>query len=39
MVYHSINETETFEVVGLALKRMSDCVGNRLNRMKLRQVV
>jgi len=38
MVYHGINEPETFELVGLALKRISDCVDDRLNRMKLRQV-
>jgi hypothetical protein len=38
MVYHGINEPETFEVVGLALKRIADCVDDRLNRMKLRQI-
>jgi hypothetical protein len=38
MVYHGVNEPETFEVVGLALKRISDCVDDRLDRMKLRQV-
>ena len=36
MVHHGINEPETFELVGIALKRISDCVDERLNRMKLR---
>jgi hypothetical protein len=39
MVYHGVNEPETFEVVGMALKRISDCVDDRLNRMKLHQIV
>jgi len=38
MVHHDINEPETFELVGLALKRISDCVDDRLNRLKLHQV-
>ena len=35
-VYHGINEPETFELVGIALKRISDCIDDRLNRMKQR---
>ncbi|WP_143541540.1 hypothetical protein [Rhodoferax fermentans] len=38
MIHHDINEPETFELEGLALKRISDCVDDRLNRMNLRQV-
>ena len=38
MVYHGINEPETFELVGMALKRIADCMDERLNRMKQRQV-
>jgi hypothetical protein len=34
MVYHGINEPETFELVGIAIKRISDCIDARLNRMK-----
>ncbi len=37
MVYHGINEPETFEPVGIAIKRISDCIDERMNRMKLRQ--
>lgn len=37
MVYHGINEPETFEIVGLAMKRITDCVDERLHRMKQRQ--
>lgn len=37
MVYHGINEPETFEPVGIAIKRISDCVDSRLARMKQRQ--
>jgi hypothetical protein len=37
MVYHGINEPETFELVGIALKRISDCIDARLNQMKQRQ--
>lgn len=37
MIYHGVNEPETFEPVGIALKRIADCVDERLNRMKLRQ--
>jgi hypothetical protein len=38
MVYLGINEPETFELVGIALKRISDCIDVRLNRMKQSQV-
>jgi hypothetical protein len=38
MAYHGINETETFEPVGIALKRIADCIDERLNRMRQRQV-
>jgi hypothetical protein len=38
MTYHGINEPETFEPVGIALKRIADCIDERLNRMKLRYV-
>lgn len=38
MVYHGINEPETFEPVGIAIKRITDCIDERLNRMKQRQV-
>jgi hypothetical protein len=38
MMYHGINEPETFEPVGIALKRISDCVEERLDRMRQRQV-
>jgi len=37
MAYHGINEPETFEPVGIALKRISDCIDDRLHRMKQRQ--
>lgn len=37
MIYHGVNEPETFEPVGIALKRISDCMDERLNRMKQRQ--
>ena len=37
MVYHGINETETFEPVGIVIKRISDCVEERLGRMRQRQ--
>ena len=37
MVYHGVNEAETFEPVGIVLKRVSDCVDERLGRMKQRQ--
>jgi hypothetical protein len=36
MIYHGINEPETFEPVGIALKRISNCIDDRLNRMKQR---
>jgi hypothetical protein len=38
MAYHGINEAETFEPVGIVVKRISDCVQERLERMKLRLV-
>ena len=38
MMYHGINEPETFEPVGIALKRVSDCVEERFDRMRQRQV-
>ena len=37
MVYHGINEPETFDPVGIALKRISDCIDDRLDRMRQRQ--
>ena len=37
MIYHGINEPETFEPVGIALKRIADCIDDRLDRMKQRQ--
>jgi hypothetical protein len=37
MVYHGINEAETFEPVGIVIKRISDCVEERLDRMRQRQ--
>lgn len=37
MAYHGVNEPETFEPVGIALKRISECIDERLNRMKQRQ--
>lgn len=37
MVYHGVNEAETFEPVGIVLKRISDCVDVRMIRMKPRQ--
>ena len=37
MIYHGINEPETFEPVGIALKRISDSIDERLDRMKLHQ--
>lgn len=38
MVYHGVNEPETFEVVGIAIKRIADFIDEQLDRMKLRQV-
>lgn len=38
MVYHGINEPETFEPVGIAIRRIADCVDERMERMKRRQV-
>jgi len=38
MTYHGINVTETFEPVGIVIKRISDCVDDRIHRMKRRQV-
>jgi len=37
MVYHGVNEEETFEPVGIVLKRISDNIDERLSRMKQRQ--
>ena len=37
MVYHGINVSETYEPVGIAIKRISDCIDERLNQMKQRQ--
>lgn len=37
MVYHGINEPETFEPVGIAIRRIADCIDERLARMKRRQ--
>jgi len=37
LVYHGINTTETFEPVRLAIRRISDCVDARLERMRLRR--
>jgi hypothetical protein len=37
MVYHGINEPETFEPVGIALKRIADCIDDRLDRLRQRQ--
>jgi len=38
MIYHGINEPEKFELVGIALNRISDCIDDRLDRMRQRQV-
>jgi len=38
LVYHGINTSETFEPVGLVIKRISDRIDERLDRMRLRQV-
>lgn len=38
MVYHGINVSETYEPVGIAIKRISDCIDGRLSQMKQRQV-
>ena len=37
LVYHGINATETFEPVGLAIRRISDCIDARLVRMRQRR--
>ena len=37
MVYHGINVTEAYEPVGIVIKRISDCIDERLNQMKQRQ--
>jgi hypothetical protein len=37
LVYHGINRKETYELVGMVIKRISDTVEERLNRMRLRQ--
>ena len=36
LVYHGINTSETFEPVGLVIKRISDSIDERLNRMRER---
>ena len=38
MTYHGINTAETFEPVGIAIKRICDEIHERLKRMKQRQV-
>jgi len=38
LVYHGINTSETYEPVGMAIKRISDHINERLDRMKQRQV-
>jgi hypothetical protein len=38
LVYHGINTSESYEPVGIIIKRVSDFIGARLDRMKLRQV-
>jgi len=38
MTYHGINTAETFEPVGIAIKRICDEIDERLKRMKQRQV-
>jgi len=38
MTYHGINKPETFEPVGIVIKRISDCVEDRIHRMKRGQV-
>ena len=38
LVYHGINTGETYEPVGIVIKRISDNIDERLNRMKQRQV-
>jgi hypothetical protein len=38
MVYQGINETETFELAGIAIKRIADCIDERLDRMKQREI-
>lgn len=37
MIYHGVNEPETFEPVGLVIRRIADNIDERLNRMKQRQ--
>ncbi len=37
MTYQGINVTETFEPVGIVIKRISDCIDERLTQMKQRQ--
>lgn len=34
LVYHGINTSESYESVGMAIKRISDCMDDRLSRMK-----
>ena len=37
-VYHGVGTSETFEPVGIAIKRISDCIDGQLHSMKQRQV-
>lgn len=38
LVYHGVNVRETFEPVGMAVKRIADSIGERLEWMRVRQV-
>jgi hypothetical protein len=38
LVYHGINTSESYEPVGMAIKRISDNIAERLDRMSQRQV-
>ena len=38
LVYHGINTSESYEPVGMAIKRISDDINERLNHLKQRQV-
>lgn len=37
LVYHGINVSETYEPVGIVIKRIADNIDERLNRMRQRQ--
>lgn len=37
LIYHGVNASETYADVGIAIKRISDNINERLNRMRLRQ--